>query len=166
MEHYYWEVDKRHTTRHVYITDEKDNRIGELFLSEEPGYDEKNSYTFTFNDNDSYFLGLKKRRFKDMNVARYRAIFGGEIFKLREKKVHNLMNFRVDGMIKETPYVFRENTEGVLEMIKNKSVLGRVANDEIILDANTKRYECSILFMMYFMFKLYKREDIPFKKYL
>lgn len=166
MRHYYWEIDKRHSNRHVYISDEADNRIGEVVLSNESGFDERNSYIFTYNDNDSYFLGLKKRRFKDMNVARYRMIFGGELFKLREKKIHNIMNFRVDGIINDIPYVFKENTTGVVEMIKDNTIIGRIADDEIVLNDNAERYETSALILMYFMFKLYKREDIPFKKYL
>ncbi|CAD2079563.1 hypothetical protein [Phocicoccus pinnipedialis] len=166
MRHYYWELDKRHNKRNVYITDEADNRIGEVKLSNEAGFDEKNSYTFTFKDNDTYFLGLKKRRFKDMNVARYRMIFRGEKFKLRERKIHNIMNFRVDGIINETLYVFKENATGVVEMIKNNTIIGRITDDEIVLNDNAERYEISVLIMMYFMFKLYKREDIPLKKYL
>ncbi|OFL48703.1 MULTISPECIES: hypothetical protein [Nosocomiicoccus] len=166
MKHYYFEVERRHRESHVYITNEASQKIGEIILNPREKFDKEHSFLFRYRDGESYFLGLRQRRFKDMNVARYELFTDDEKFKFKERKIHNIMNFRVDGVIDDSNYSFTERVANTLEMVKEGVTIGRITEDEIVVNDHTLRVEESVLFLMYFMFKLYKREPVSFKKYL
>src|SRR5699024_6268624 len=109
---------------------------------------------------------LRQRRFRAMNIAHYALYTGNEKDKLKERKVHNLMNFRVDGVIHNSNYSLTERMAHTLEMVKGGVSIGRITDDEIVVNDHTTEIEESLLIMMYFMFKLYKRESVSLKKYL
>ena len=166
MKHYYFEVERRHRESHVYICNEAGKKVGELLFNPRKNFDNENSFLFQYENGNSYFLGLRQRRFRDMNIAHYELYTDNEKFKFKERKIHNLMNFRVDGMIHNSNYSLTERMANTLEMVKDGVTIGRITEDEIVVNDHTLEIEESLFFMMYFMFKLYKREYVTLKKYL
>ena len=68
------------------------------------------------------------------------------------------MNFQVDGVINDQSYVFKDDKEVTLIMYKNNDLIATM-NDRNIYVEEVSDLETGLLVLMYFMYKLYKRED-------
>lgn len=158
MQQLYAKVIDEEQHQGVTIIDSNNNVVGDVFATTISGCDEKNSYGFQHVNGAEILLGLQRRKFKDLNVAKYTVEYMGKRFTFKERKLHNFMNFRADGIVLDTPYVFKDDREVTLTMHREDELIGTM-NDHKIFVAETSDIETSLLILMYFMFKLYKRED-------
>lgn len=149
----------------VMILDSNNNILGNIFATTIIGCDEKNTYGFQHINGTEVLLGIQNRRFKDLNVAKYTVECSGEHYTLKERKFHNFMNFRVDGTVQDTAYIFQDDKEVTLTMYDEDNLIGTMNDYKIYVDEITD-IEISLMILMYFMFKLYKREDYHLAKIL
>lgn len=165
MQQLYAKVIDEEQHQGVTIMDSENNVVGDIFATTISGCDEKNTYGFQHVNGTEVLLGIQKRRFKDLNIAKYTVEYSGEYFTFRERKLHNFMNFRVDGTILDTLYVFKDDKEVTLTMHREDDLIGTINDHKIHVDENSD-IETSLMILMYFMFKLYKREDYHLSKIL
>lgn len=165
MQQLYAKVIDEEQHQGVTIMDSENNVVGDIFATTISGCDEKNTYGFQHVNGTEVLLGIQRRRFKDLNIAKYTVEYSGKHFTFRERKLLNFMNFRVDGTVLDTPYVFQDDKEITLTMQREDNLIGTI-NDHKIYVEDTTDIETSLMILMYFMFKLYKREDYHISKIL
>lgn len=158
MQQLYAKVIDEEQHQGVTILDSNNNVVGDVFATTISGCDEKNTYGFQHVNGTEILLGLQRRRFKDLNVAKYTVEHMGKRFTFKERKLHNFMNFRADGSVLETPYVFKDDKEVTLTMHREDNLIGSMNDHKIFVD-DISDIEAGMLILMYFMYKLYKRED-------
>lgn len=158
MQQLYAKVIDREEHQGVTIIDINNNVVGDIFATTISGCDEKNTYGFQHVNGTEVLLGLQRRRFKDFNVAKYTVEYMGKRFTFKERKLQNFMNFRTDGTVLDMPYIFKDDKEATLTMHREDNLIGSM-NDRKIFVADVSDIEAGLLILMYFMFKLYKRED-------
>src|SRR5699024_1415313 len=142
----------------IKIQNSNNEFVGDIFKATVSGCDDKNTYGFKHANGLEVILGLQLRRFKDFNVAKYTVECQGEHFTLKEKKLRNFMNFQVDGVINDQSYVFKDDKEVTLIMYKNNDLIATMDDRNIYVE-EVSYLETGLLVLMYFMYKLYKRED-------
>lgn len=165
MQQLYAKVIDQDEYQGVKIINSKNEVIGDIFAATVSGCDDKNTYGFKHANGSEVLLGLQQRRFKDFNVAKYTLEYMGEHITLKEKKLRNFMNFQVDGHINDHYYVFKDDKEVTLIMYKDNELIATM-NDRKIFVEDINDMEISLLVLMYFMYKLYKREDYHLAKLL
>ena len=158
MQQLYAKVIDQESHQGVTITDSSNNVVGDVFATTISDCDEKNTYGFHHVDGAEILLGLQRRRFKDFNVAKYTLEYMGKHYTFKERKLKNFMNFRADGSVLDTPYIFKDDKEVTLTLHREDNLIGSI-NDHKIFVEETSDIETSMLILMYFMYKLYKRED-------
>lgn len=165
MQQLYAKVIDKEEHQGVTIINSSNEVVGDVFATTISGCDEKNSYGFQHVNGAEILLGLQRRRFKDLNVAKYTVEYNGKRFTFKERKLKNFMNFRADGTVLDIPYVFKDDKEVTLTMHKEDDLIGTM-NDHKIFVEDTTDIETALLILMYFMFKLYKREDYHISRLL
>lgn len=165
MQQLYAKVIDKEEHQGVTIINSSNEVVGDVFATTISGCDEKNSYGFQHVNGTEILLGLQRRRFKDLNVAKYTVEYNGKRFTFKERKLKNFMNFRADGTVLDIPYVFKDDKEVTLTMHKEDDLIGTM-NDHKIFVEDTTDIETALLILMYFMFKLYKREDYHISRLL
>ncbi|MCK1976898.1 hypothetical protein LNK15_07515 [Jeotgalicoccus huakuii] len=165
MQQLYAKVIDQEQHQGVTILNEKNELIGDIFATTISGCDDKNTYGFKHKSGTEILLGLQNRRFKDLNVAKYTVEYQGVHYTLKERKLRNFMNFHVEGVVDNTTYIFKDDKEVTLTMYRDDDLLGTM-NDHKIYTGETSDVETCLIILMYFMYKLYKREDYHLAKLL
>ncbi|WP_213810661.1 hypothetical protein [Jeotgalicoccus sp. WY2] len=81
MQQLYAKVIDEEQHQGVTIIDSNNNVVGDVFATTISGCDEKNTYGFQHANGTEILLGLQRRRFKDLNVAKYTVEHMGKRFK-------------------------------------------------------------------------------------
>ncbi len=127
--------------------------------------EEKHTYSFTPADGSKVIVGLKRRKFRDLNIANYIIAAGETTMFLKEKAGKNLLRFRVKGNIGSNHMYIKEDEEGNMDIFIDRSraaVITEHSPEKVIITVEDEIEENSVIFavlvLMFFMFKLYKRE--------
>lgn len=156
-------IDKK---QHVVIADDAGEEYGRISRTVLRNCDRRNTYQFTDADGDTVVIGMKKRRFRDLNVASYIVQSENYEFKLKERPGTNLLYFKVDGKFDNKRITLDEDWNGNLEVYFHGSHVMTVIEDPVTgetqINLGEKFTEKSFPFiigvLMFFMFKAYKRE--------
>ncbi|MCD2137647.1 hypothetical protein [Salinicoccus halitifaciens] len=157
-------VDKK---QNVVIADDDGGEYGTITRSVLRNCDRRNTYQYMGTDGSTVVIGMKKRRFRDLNVASYIVQSDNYEFKLKERPGTNLLYFKVEGKFDNKRISLDEDWNGNLEVYFHGSHVMTVIEDPVTgetqINSGEKFNERSFPFiigvLMFFMFKAYKRES-------
>lgn len=157
-------IDKK---QNVVISDDAGEEYGTIMRSVLRNCDKRHTYQFVDPGGDKVVIGMKKRRFRDLNVASYIVQSDNYEFKLKERPGTNLLYFKVGGKFDNKHITLDEDWQGNLEVYFHGSHVLTVIEDPVTSETrinlsgkfNTKSFPFIIGVLMFFMFKAYKRED-------
>jgi len=150
----------------VQVVDDKGGSAGFIEKDSLMKCEEKHTYSFTSKEGSKVIVGLKRRKFRDLNIANYIIAAGDTTIILKEKAGKNLLRFRVKGHIGENHMYIKEDEEGNMDVFINRhkaAVITEYSPEKIITAIDDEIEENDVVFavviLMFFMFKLYKRES-------
>lgn len=157
-------IDKN---QQVVIADDAGEEYGTIERSVLRNCDKRNTYQFVDTDGEKVVIGMKKRRFRDLNVASYIVQSDNYEFKLKERPGTNLLYFKVEGKFDSKSITLDEDWSGNLEVYFHGSHVLTVIEDPVTLETritlgkkfSVKSFPFIIGVLMFFMFKAYKREN-------
>jgi len=148
--------------RKIYILDEKDNEIAEIFKVSHPGKEKGSSFVLCRNG-EKIYLGIEKGRFL---FATYHVDLNGETWVLKDNMIRSTVYFCVDGEIHDKKIRFEENWKKEVDVKLDGEKIATIKPHSYSLEATismkTEVSQDSLLFavtcLMYFMFKIYQDE--------
>lgn len=151
--------------RSVKVINDNDEAIGCIEKDVLKKCEEKYTYSFTKMDGHKVTLGLKRRKFRDLNIANYIIASEGRTIFLKEKAGKNLLRFRVKGKVDSRQVYIKEDEEGNMIVLIDGRLTSTVVEhspEKVAITVEDDVKEDDIIFgimiLMFFMFKLYKRE--------
>lgn len=167
MKQYQFKLSVDSNRKSVAIENDHDEPVGYVEKGVLRNCEKRNTYSYTSSRGESLTLGLKKRKFRDMNISKYIIVSDDTELVFKERPGTSLLHFRVDGRIDEQFMSIEENWSGDMEVYLHGDHIATVKEDVAItetliladsqLDDHSLKF--GILVLMYFMFKLYKRES-------
>lgn len=152
--------------RLVQIVDDKGGSAGSIEKDVLRKCEEKHTYSFTSKEGSKVIVWLKRRKFRDLNIANYIIAAGETAMFLKEKAGKNLLRFRVKGHIGERHMYIKEDEEGDMDVFidrRKAAVITEYSPEKITVAMDDEIEENGVIFavviLMFFMFKLYKRES-------
>ncbi|AKG74511.1 hypothetical protein [Salinicoccus halodurans] len=152
--------------RSVKIINDMERVVGHIEKDVLRKCEERYTYAFTPLDGSKVIVGLKRRKFKDLNIANYIIAAGETTMFLKERAGKNLLHFRVKGHVGENHMYIKEDEEGNMNVFIDRgkaAVVNEHSAEKISIIIEDKIEENSVVFavviLMFFMFKLYKRES-------
>jgi len=152
--------------RLVQIVDDKGGSAGFIEKDVLRKCEEKHTYSFTSKEGSKVIVGLKQRKFRDLNIANYIIAASETTMSLKEKAGKNLLQFRVKGHIGERHIYIKEDEEGDMDVFidrRKSAVITEYSPEKVIITMDDEMEEDGVIFavviLMFFMFKLYKRES-------
>lgn len=167
MQQFKYKISIIDKDQHVVIADDAGEEYGTIARSVLRNCDKRNTYQFVDSDGEKVVIGMKKRRFRDMNVASYIVQSDNYEFKLKERPGTNLLYFKVEGKFDSKRITLDEDWSGNLEVYFHGSHVLTVIEDPVTAEARItlgKKFSVKSLpfiigVLMFFMFKSYKREN-------
>lgn len=146
----------------ISIVDNEGNTIADILKTSVPENEKDNTF-FLKQNNKEAVLGIKKGR---VLFATYRFQIDGEEFTFKDNTINSILYFCVDGMIHGKKLRFEENWNEEIDvklagkkvaLIKPKPLsLGATILIDEEISHNLQLF--SLTCLMYFMFKVYKKE--------
>ncbi|MCG1010882.1 hypothetical protein J4760_12700 [Salinicoccus sp. ID82-1] len=166
MKQYQFKLSVDSNRKVLAIEDDHDETVGYVEKAVLKNCEEQNTYSYTSTRGTSVVLGLKRRRFKDMNISKYIIVTDDVQHVFKEKPGRNLLQFKIVGEVDDHHMKVEENSDGDMEAHIDKRYVATVKekgpNGNTVIMADTELDDLSMKFgiivLMYFMFKLYKRE--------
>lgn len=148
--------------RKIYILDEKDNKIADIFKVSYPGKEKGSSFVLRKNREEIY-LGTEKGR---LLFATYHVDFNGKTWILKDNMIRSTVYFCVDGELHDKKIRFEENwkkeVDVKLDGEKVAIIKPHLYSLEATISMKTEESRDPLLFavtcLMYFMFKIYQDE--------
>lgn len=167
MQQFKYKISIMDKKQNVVIADDADKIYGTITRSVLRNCDKRNTYQYVSESGEKVVIGMKKRRFRDLNVASYIVQSDDEEIKLKERAGTNLLYFKVDGKLGSKFISLDEDWSGNLEMYFHGSHVMTIIEDPVSFETNITLSEKfkpdSLTFfigiLMFFMFKSYKREN-------
>ncbi len=167
MQQLKYEISIMNKKQQVVIADDAGEEYGRIERSVLRNCDRRNTYQFVDPGGQKVVVGMKKRRFRDLNVASYIVQSENYEFKLKERPGTNLLYFKVEGKYDNKHITLDEDWKGNLEVYFHGSHVMTVIEDPVTGETqitlgekfNTKSLAFVIGVLMFFMFKAYKREN-------
>ncbi|MFD2831321.1 hypothetical protein [Corticicoccus populi] len=130
------------------------------------GCEEETTYSFVSAEGDKVTVGMKKRKFRDMNIARFIISTDAGEFKIKERPGKSLIKFKVYGSLDDNLILIEENSNGDMNVYYNKKHLlsvvevkkGRKTKISAVDNTDVNSVEFAVGLLMFFMYKVYKRE--------
>ncbi|WP_020008055.1 hypothetical protein [Salinicoccus albus] len=167
MKQYKFKVSLKDDLASILMINEQGEKVGDIQRDVMRKCDDQFTYTYTPVKADKVTMGMKTRKLRDLNIAKYILVTseGTTIFK--ERAGSNLLRFRVDGKISDNFISIEENKDGGMELILDNvsiiTVTDGPGNEKTVIEMVDDIDEYSIVFavsaLMFFMYKLYKRES-------
>lgn len=150
----------------VTVEDADRKVIGEIERGVIRGCEEDTTYSFIPTDGETVTVGMKKRRFRDMNIARFIISTESGDYKIKERPGKSLIKFKVYGSLGDNLILIEENHNGDMNVYYNKKHLlsvvevqkGRKVKVSAVDNADVHSVEFAVGLLMFFMYKVYKRE--------
>lgn len=167
MREFFYKVGFENQEEIVKVEDGGGENIGVIERDVIRGCEEETTYSFISNSGNKVTVGMKKRKFRDMNIARFIISTDSGDYKIKERPGKSLIKFKVYGQLGDNLILIEENSNGDMNVYYNKKHLLSVfegkgkrktkisAVDSI--DVNSVEYAVGLL--MFFMYKVYKREE-------
>lgn len=167
MKQYRYSLSPGSRKHRVFIEDESGEEIAQIDRTVLRNCERRNTYSYTSAQGSIVKLGLKKRKFRDMNISKYILQTDQEETVFKERPGSNLLHFRVDGKIDGRFLSIEEDWAGDMEVYYHGRHVATVMEDVATRDTlilsdpqfDGESLQFSIVVLMYFMFKLYKRES-------
>ena len=167
MEQFTYKIQIQNKKQNVVIIDDDDKVYGSIQRSVLRNCDKRSTFQFLSSSGDKVVLGMKKRRFRDLNVASYIVQSDNYEFKLKERPGSNLLYFKVDGKFDNKYITLAEDWKGNLEVYYHASHVVTIIEDPVSGETTIalgEKFEVNSLsfiigVLMFFMYKTYKRED-------
>ncbi len=167
MKQYQFKLSVDSNRKSVAIENDHDDPVGYVEKAALRNCEKRNTYSYTSTQGESLILGLKKRKFRDMNISKYIIVADDIELVFKERPGTSLLHFRVDGRIDDQFMSIEENWSGDMEVYFHGDHIATVKEDVasgdtlILADPHLDDHSLKfgILVLMYFMFKVYKRES-------
>lgn len=166
MKEYNFQATIEEDRKSVQIINDADDTAGYIEKDVLRKCEEKHTYSFTPKDGRKVTVGLKRRKLRDLNIANYIIAADETTMFMKEKAGKNLLRFRVKGNIGSTYMYIKEDDGGNMDVFIDGSQAAAVnehSPEKVSITVNDEIEEDSIVFavlvLMFFMFKLYKRES-------
>ncbi|MFC3418567.1 hypothetical protein ACFOLA_03645 [Salinicoccus hispanicus] len=174
MKQYQFKLSVDSNRKVLAIEDKNNEAVGYVEKAVLKNCEEQNTYSYTSIRGTTVILGLKRRRFKDMNISKYIIVTDDAQHVFKEKPGRNLIQFKVVGQLDEHYMKVEENSDGDMEAHIDKKYVATVkekgadGNTAIMADSELDdlSMKFGIIVLMYFMYKLYKRETWDVAKLL
>lgn len=166
MKQYQFKLSVDSNSKVLAIEDDNNETVGHVEKAVLKNCEEQNTYSYTTTGGTAVTLGLKRRRFKDLNISKYIIVTEDAQHVFKEKPGRNLLQFKVVGQLDEHHMKVEENSDGDMEAYIDKKHVATVkekgsgGNTAIMTDSELDDLpgKFGIIVLMYFMYKLYKRE--------
>lgn len=167
MVEYFYKVEYKEHKRKVTVQSADDTIIGTIDRDVIRGCEENSTFSYLATSGLRVSIGMKHRKFRDMNIARYVIVTPAGNYRLRERPGKSLLKFKVDGKIDNDFILVDENSNSVMNVFCNKRHIMSVKDEPpqyaTKVNARDSVGENSVEFatgiLMYFMYKIYKREE-------
>lgn len=167
MKHYKFKISIEDDFTSILLINEQGQKIGDIEKDVMRKCDDQFTYTYRPVGGSQVTMGMKKRKLADLNIAKYILVSNDGTTVFKERAGSNLLRFRVDGKIDNDFISIEENKEGGMESILNNvsviTVIDGYGNDKTVIETVDDIDEHSTMFavsaLMFFMYKLYKRES-------
>lgn len=166
MKEYQFQATMDENYRSVQIINDTDEAVGYIEKDVLRKCEEKHTYSFMPKEGHKVTVGLKRRKFRDLNIANYVIVAEKKTMFMKEKAGKNLLRFRVKGDIGSSYMYIKEDEEGNMDVFIDGSQAAAVnehSQEKVLIAVSDEMEENSIVFavviLMFFMFKLYKRES-------
>ncbi|GAB3059728.1 hypothetical protein ACFOU0_05260 [Salinicoccus sesuvii] len=174
MKQYQFKLSVDSNKKVLSIEDDDNETVGHVEKTVLKNCEEQNTYSYTATVGTIVTLGLKRRRFKDMNISKYITVINGTQYVFKEKPGRNLLKFKVVGQLDAHRMKVEENSDGDMEAYIDKKHIATVKEKgpggQTIMTTDSELDgmpgEFGIIVLMYFMYKLYKRETWHIAKLL
>ncbi len=148
------------------VVNEEQECVG--FIGEADILDCEKEHTFSFTSNKGYkvSMGIKKRDIYNFLIARYVIEAGGKNYFLKDKTGSSLLYFCVVGEIEGEKLLVEENWSKDVEVKIHGRQIAAIKKENFslkpiflideLLDESSLLF--AIIFLMYFMYKIYNKE--------
>lgn len=167
MREFFYKVAFNNQEEMVTVEDTGNEIIGCIERGVIRGCEEETTYSFIWKDEHKVTVGMKKRKFRDMNIARFIISTEQGDYKIKERPGKSLIKFKVYGTIDDNLILIEENSNGDMNVYYNKKHLLSVVEGKekrktkitAIDSVDIHSIEYAVGLLMFFMYKVYKREE-------